>query len=926
MLRDRELRDVRKPGNHGHVLLIGLLFFLLSLLFTYPIWTRPASMLNEVRDTALNTWILAWDAHAILNKPLELFNANIFFPQQRTLAFSENLLGSAIPVAPLNWWGEPVLAYNVVLFASFVLSGMATALWVRVISGSLFGGLVAGFIWAFAPVKFDHLAHLQLLTGQWIPFTLLAIALYFDSGQRRYAVAAGGLFGLQYLSGIYLGLMFLPFVLIYTGLLLVHHRAAGQVVAGRRLVGDAAVAVVVAAVLVVPISLPYMWVNEAEGFERGLRDVGGAQLQAYVSPSLLNKAPHMRLLAAAYYRSESNFFPGVLPWLLFIAGAVVLLPALVGQRWPGAAAVRVDATVGPRKGRELWVLRASIAASVLFGLLHVAGFLVAGWAGRPPVVEPLIALCQTIHPSLWLGVAATLAMWLWLRSRRALPTRAAHYAILGLMLLISYLLAFGPGVVGSGTDLGVGPFRVLHELVQPYRSMRAVGRFGLFWMLFFAAMVGFSVAAVRQLARTRLAAVGWRRVRVAAVALLAATLLFEYRVWPLPAVGVSPSESEVDVWLAEQPKHTSIVHTPLAPGGDVIRGNVRYMLGSTLHFLPLVNGYSGFVPSSWLALLRTRDLGDEFLDTLRRRFPVDYLIVHGSEYGDDFDRVLSRQLLADRRRLSLVKRLGDVLVFEVRRDLDSGLDMSRRFTGSQLRAASGVVFQARVAATSTARRPVLKVAWGGAPPEDLELGLDWRRFEVPVPEAGAFDPDGTATLSLNSGYVLDASVPGPEIGSSGRHLGVDLLIDAQGIGVLLAINDAWRDAMNNFGIQVYNLGRRGDRIRYQAMFPADGFQQGELIAFLDSVPETDVVALGIRYPEGLRVSPPVAAALRRLGASLRAGETVRRYALIGAPGLTPGTAAEHVGHGRADVLVGEAGHRRQVSLRHIRLIGRKPRE
>ena len=176
---------MRKPDDRGQILLIGLFFFLLSLLFTYPIWTRPNALLNEVLDTGLNTWILAWDAHAILHKPLELFNANIFFPHDRTLAFSENMLASAILVAPLNWLGMPVLAHNVVLFASFVLSGVAATLWVRAISGSLFAGLVAGFIWAFAPIKFDHLAHLQLLTSQWIPLTLLAIVRYFDTGARR---------------------------------------------------------------------------------------------------------------------------------------------------------------------------------------------------------------------------------------------------------------------------------------------------------------------------------------------------------------------------------------------------------------------------------------------------------------------------------------------------------------------------------------------------------------------------------------------------------------------------------------------------------------------------------------------------------------------------------------------------------------------
>ena len=162
------------------------------------------------------------------------------------------------------------------------------------------------------------------------------------------------------------------------------------------------------------------------------------------------------------------------------------------------------------------------------------------------------------------------------------------------------------------------------------------------------------------------------------------------------------------------------------------------------------------------------------------------------------------------------------------------------------------------------------------------MGLDWRRFELPVPDAEEFDTDGTATLSWNSGYVLDATAAGPEIGTSGRRLRADVLIDAQARSILLAINDVWRDAMSQFGIQIYDLGSGGDEVRDQATFLAGSFQEDELIAFLASVPEGGVVALGMR-------------------------------------GLGPGAAAERVGPRRAHVLVGKSGHRKPISLRRIRL-------
>ena len=921
---------MRKPDDRGQILLVGLFFFLLSLLFTYPIWTRPNSFLNEVLDTALNTWILAWDAHAMLHKPLELFNANIFFPHERTLAFSENMLASAIPVAPLNWLGMPVLAYNVVLFSSFVLSGVGATLWVRAISGSLFAGLVAGFIWAFAPIKFDHLAHLQLLTSQWIPFTLLAIVRYFDSGERRYAVAAGGLFGLQYLSGIYMGLMFLPFAVIYAALLCVHRRAAGHEIAGRRLLRDGVVALAIAAVLILPVSLPYMWVNEAEGFERSLSDVGGTPIHAYVSPSRHNRAPHMQALASRYNLPEANFFPGVLPSLLFVGGLFLLMSTVLRQRSTrdGSESPGQPWSLGEiGSSAERWTLRATGFAGVLLGLLHVAGFLVAHWEAHPPALDAVLSLCQRLNPSLWLAVVASIAAVLWLRSRATETSTTAHYTILGFMLLISYLLAFGPTVSTWSGDLGMGPYRILYELLPPYRSIRVAGRFALLWTLFFSAMVGLSLAVGRELLRARVASDTWRRGRVAIVAVLSATLLFEYRVWPLPAVEVSPSASAVDVWLAEQPEGTSVLHMPLAPG-DHPPHAARYMLDSTLHFLPLVNGYSGFFPSSWSALAATEDFGGRFFELLRRRIPVDYLVVHGDEYGEEFEGETAPRLLADRRNLSLVERIGDALVFRVERDRDIGVEVARRFSRSQLRDVTAIAFQARFdTSTSTpGRSPMLWAGWGDAPPQRLDVGVDWRSFRFAAPGASDWDADGTATLSLTSGYVLEESLRGPEIGSSGRRLRADVLLDVQGRGIFLAINDAWRHSMTRFGIQAYKLGEFGTRLLGHATFPANDFQEDDLNVFLESTSADEVVALGIHHPEGLRLSPSLASALRALGSSLQAVDTVQRYALIGAPGLVPGVAAEHVGHGRVHAGVGEAGHRQAVSMRRIRLLSRQRRD
>src|SRR5512137_2183777 len=102
------------------------LFLALTLLLTWPLALHPASAtLPMGPDGDLFVWTLAWDAHAFLHQPHSIFDANIYYPFRRTLAFSENLIGSAFIAAPIQWLtGSPVLALNVVALLSCMLCGL----------------------------------------------------------------------------------------------------------------------------------------------------------------------------------------------------------------------------------------------------------------------------------------------------------------------------------------------------------------------------------------------------------------------------------------------------------------------------------------------------------------------------------------------------------------------------------------------------------------------------------------------------------------------------------------------------------------------------------------------------------------------------------------------------------------------------------
>jgi hypothetical protein len=157
----------------SHVAALAWLL-LAALLFTYPLVTAPtrANRLDSP-DAMLNAWIVAWDIHQLSRDPRHLFDANIFFPEKGSLAFSENLVTGALLAAPAALFStSPILLTNVALILAFVLTGYATFVLAYDVTGDRWAAALGGILFGFAPYRFAHLPHLQLELAFGIPMTL----------------------------------------------------------------------------------------------------------------------------------------------------------------------------------------------------------------------------------------------------------------------------------------------------------------------------------------------------------------------------------------------------------------------------------------------------------------------------------------------------------------------------------------------------------------------------------------------------------------------------------------------------------------------------------------------------------------------------------------------------------------------------------
>ena len=193
---------------------------------TWPQVLRMSDGIHDPGDPLMVTWVLSWVAHQLPIAPAHIFDANIFYPERNTLAYSETLLVPGLLSAPLAWLGVgPILIYNLVFLSGFALSGVGVALLVRRLTGHAGAAIVAGFVFAFPPYRIDHYAHLQLQQTQFIPLALWAFHRLLDTNRLRDGVLLGVFTAGQMLSCMYYGIFLIPYMAIVCGTLLMASRS-----------------------------------------------------------------------------------------------------------------------------------------------------------------------------------------------------------------------------------------------------------------------------------------------------------------------------------------------------------------------------------------------------------------------------------------------------------------------------------------------------------------------------------------------------------------------------------------------------------------------------------------------------------------------------------------------------------------------------
>ena len=187
---------------------------------------------------------------------------------------------------------------------------------------------------------------------------------------------------------------------------------------------------------------------------------------------------------------------------------------------------------------------------------------------------------EVLFPGVIAVVAGVAGAWQGLRApagQRVLARDVTgFYAALA---LIAFWASFGP-------DAGL--YRLLFETVPVFGFLRAPARMGIIVTL---ALVVLSAALLAPWLKAR----ARPRVWAAGLGVLAA---LELNTAPLTALREAPPVPEAYRTLARLPRAPLAEFPYFSRRTDYPR-HAEYMLGSTFHWQPLVNGYSDFIPGEW---------------------------------------------------------------------------------------------------------------------------------------------------------------------------------------------------------------------------------------------------------------------------------------------------------------------------------------
>lgn len=313
-----------------HVIPI-VMFALFSLIMTYPLVFHMGDHVpSDLGDPLFAIWILSWTSHNFSTSFNNLWDANIFFPHQKTLLYADHILGLSLLAAPIAALaGNFVFSYNFLFILSFFLCAWGMYVLVFYLTKSRLSAVISGTIFAFFPYRFAHISHLEILFFAWMAFLFLYLHKLFKNPSIKNLMAVGVFYILQVLCCGYYGV----YTTLFVGIFVFYYAWKTRLYKTAIFWIKMALLSLVCFLVLIPFYFPYFAVHKAMIFSRNLREVilYSAQIQHLLS------VPQGNLVWGRLFGSEGahewQLYPGIITVFLVIFAFVKIKSSRAPEKY-----------------------------------------------------------------------------------------------------------------------------------------------------------------------------------------------------------------------------------------------------------------------------------------------------------------------------------------------------------------------------------------------------------------------------------------------------------------------------------------------------------------------------------------------------------------------------------------------------------------
>ena len=222
----KHILEYNKNLNHYALIkpfTIFIIYLSLSIFITYPLISHFTDSIIALTknnlpagDSAVFLWNFWWFKKAFVElKTSPLFTHYQAHPIGTTLIYSTlSEFNSALSI-PLQYFLPLTAIYNIFIIISLTLTGFFTYLLVKYITKSHLSGFISGLIFSFTLYHQAHYSHLNLLSTEWIPLTILFVLKTSETKKIGYAVLSAIFFVINALSCWYYFIFLIIFLCLF---------------------------------------------------------------------------------------------------------------------------------------------------------------------------------------------------------------------------------------------------------------------------------------------------------------------------------------------------------------------------------------------------------------------------------------------------------------------------------------------------------------------------------------------------------------------------------------------------------------------------------------------------------------------------------------------------------------------------------------